>query len=78
MGDDGCCGGHCCGETGNEDGFTIEELAESNYLTVTALAELLVRKGVITQDELEKVIDELAEEGGDVPDEQEGLSEKKQ
>ncbi len=65
MGEDGCCGGNCCGEAENEDGLTVEELAESNYLTVTALTELLVRKGVITQEELEKVIDELAEDTSD-------------
>ncbi len=62
MGQDGCCDGHCCGDEKDEccEELTPEELAESNQIILSALIEVLQRKGVITQDELDAEIDDIA------------------
>ncbi|MBD3313847.1 hypothetical protein GF345_05380 [Candidatus Woesearchaeota archaeon] len=65
----GCCGGHEAEkefEAANEDDeeLSVEEQAEEADNKVDALVELLVKKGIITEDEFDKAYDDLFEDEG--------------
>jgi|GEM_PF-4550211 len=68
MGKDGCCGGHCCDDENDDsccEEMSVEDLTESNQIILSALIEVLQRKGVLTQDELDKEIEEIQSEDED-------------
>lgn len=81
MGEDGCCGGHCGCEDGKgivdcDEELTTEDLAESNNIILSALIEVLVKKGLLTQDELDAVVEEIASDGEEEYDEEADGSEE--
>jgi hypothetical protein len=59
-----------------EDECTIEDVVEENDLVLNALIELLIKKGVITEDELQTKVDEMEAEMQDECEEDEDDSEK--
>ena len=63
MGEHGCCEGDCgCNDT-NDAEFANDK--------IDALLDLLVKKGVITEDEFDKAYDDLFEEGSEESSEKE-------
>ena len=63
----GCCGEHESEketEAANEDEeeLSVEERAEDADNKVDALIDLLIKKGVITEDEFDKAYDDLFED----------------
>lgn len=55
----------------HDDDFSTEELVEVTEDKVDALINLLLKKGVISEDELHSAFEELYEEGPDGDDEDE-------
>jgi len=54
-----CCGGHEDKECGCHDQPSIEEIAFSAHYKIDALIGLLIKKGVLTEEELQKEIEAL-------------------
>lgn len=83
---EGCCGGHCgcdhektddmkqedcCGKDGCEcEDMSTADLAESNNIVMSALIEVLIRKGTINQAELDSEIEAITAEEDDDEDEE--------
>ena len=64
MGEEKISEGHEHHDHDHEEGFAISQLAMNNNILVNTLIDLLIEKGVITEDELEKKLGEdvLSEE----------------
>ncbi len=61
-------------EVHDEEDMDVEDLAESNQVLISALIELLVKKGVITQDELDAETEDIQAEDEDEDDDEEEVA----
>lgn len=80
MENEECCGGNCgcheekmekhceCGGDCDCDDLSTEDLAESNNIILSALIEVLIKKNVIAQDELDQMIEEISSEDDEEDD----------
>lgn len=60
----------------DEEEMDAEDLADSNNIILSGLIEILIKKGVLTQEELDEVVEEIMSEDDEAdeeaPDEEEG------
>lgn len=52
----------------DEEELSMEDIAESNHVVLNALIDLLVEKKIISEEELDKKIEEFSEEDSDDED----------
>lgn len=61
----------------DEEILSTDDLAESNQILLSALIDILIRKGVLTQEELDREVEDIQEEMEDIQeDEMEDIQEE--
>jgi len=53
-----------------EEEMSPEELAESNHIMLNALIDLLIKKGVFSEEEFDKKVEEFEEDEDEEPEEE--------